>query len=187
MRFTGGLPETACGAGSMLKTTQNLRLHLPQMLFRFGVKRLLDAPCGDGNWISQTNLTGIEYIGVDLSRENLACAMGREPKEGFEPKSQVFSTADIAAMDLPQVDAILCRDFFQHLKTSAALAILYNIRKSGIHTLFATSFENEVNEEIGPEMFRPLNLMVEPFNLGEPEYAVYDPPGSGRILGVWRL
>lgn len=187
MKFTGGLPETTCGAGSTLKATETLRRYLPQMLHSFGVSRLIDAPCGDGNWISHTNLTGIEYAGVDSSRENLAVAVGRDALPGCEPKSQTFIFADIATMTFPLADAVLCRDFFQHLETKAAVQIVENIRAAGVRLLFATSFENEINEEVGPDQFRPLNLMADPFNLGEPQYAVEDPPGSGRILGVWRL
>jgi len=187
MRFTGGLPETACGTGSTLKVTENLRHALPALLQRCGIRRLLDAPCGDCNWISETDLTGIEYMGVDQSRENLATAIGREPRAGYAPKMQVFLHADIDALDFLPFDGVMCRDFFQHLPTATAARILQRITSSCIGWLLATSFDNQVNHEIDAAGFRPLNLQAAPFNLCAPEYAIEDPPGSGRIFGAWRL
>lgn len=187
MKFTGGLPETACGAGSTLKTTENLRSHLPGLLKDLGIVRLLDAPCGDYNWMSQTDLRGIEYHGIDNSPQNLTTALGRPHAEGYQPARRVFDLADVTGLVLPTADGIMCRDFFQHLETEEILWMLQSIRPAKFKWLLATSFDNEKNEEIGPDMFRPINIQISPFNLGAPERAIDDPPGSGRILGAWRL
>lgn len=179
MRFTGGLPETACGYGSTLRATENLRAELPALLKRLEVAVLLDAPCGDLNWISQLDLTGIDYIGVDTSEENLKTARERAPSLNVQK-------VDIIAGNLPRADAVLCRDFMQHLPTSLAEMALQNFMATGAKYLLATSHEAEVNEDID-ELggFRPLNLCIEPFELGEPIEAIED--GPGRILGAWAL
>gem|GEM_PF-5622313 len=170
-----------------MRVTANLRAFLPMILQACEIRRLIDAPCGDGNWIGETDLTGIEYMGIDLCRAHLARAIGRDPRAGCAPKAQMFTLADIETANFPPIDAVMCRDFFQHLRTDAVLKILAKLERSRVKWLLATSFDNEKNEEIGPEGFRPLNLQAEPFNLAKPEHAIEDPPGSGRILGAWRL
>lgn len=187
VKFTSGLPETACGLGSTIQVTAQLRASLPGLLEFCGIKKLLDAPCGDGNWINETDLTGIEYCGLDLSREHLSKAISREPWQDFEPKMQGFICADIRTIQMPRCDAIMCRDFFQHLPNAEVLQLLDKIRAAEISWLLATSFDNAVNEEIGPDMFRPLNLQLDPFLLPAPAAAIQDPPGSGRILGFWPM
>lgn len=178
MRFTGGLPETACGYGSTLEATESLRDSLPGLLARLGVRVLLDAPCGDLNWISQVDL-GVTYIGVDASDENLNAARAKAP-------GLPTARADIIIDRLPNADAVLCRDFLQHLPTALAELTLQNIMATGAKYLLATSHEAKRNADIeAVGGFRPLNLSLEPFELGEPIEVIAD--GPGRILGVWAL
>jgi hypothetical protein len=179
VRFTGGLPETACGYGSTLRATETVRAQLPGLLARLGTEVLLDAPCGDLNWISQVDLSGICYIGIDTSDANLAAARARSP-------SLLFGKVDIVTGVLPMADTVLCRDFLQHLPTAMAQQALGNIIASGAEWLIATSHDAAENDDIPePGGFRPLNLQIAPFNLGAPIEAL--PDGAGRILGVWRL
>ncbi len=63
--------------------------------------------------------------------------------------------------------------------------VLVNFYGSRTMWLLATSHNvvtNEALAEIGG--FRPLNLLIEPFSF-VPADQIEDPPGSGRILGVW--
>jgi SAM-dependent methyltransferase len=145
MKFTGGLPETVCGAGSTLKLTATIRAELPQLLRQLGITRLLDAPCGDFNWMRHVDLTGIKYAGMDSSRENLALAIGAVRVPQFVPSFEVFFRGDILRDDMPPADAILCRDFFQHLPGGDVLQILARIKIIGHTWLLATSFDNQVN------------------------------------------
>lgn len=179
MKFIGGLPETACGGGSTLAATEHLRGRLPATLRYLRVRSLLDAPCGDFNWMSRVNLGDITYVGADYSAQNLIAASNRS-------SSQVFHQLDIITDALPQADAMLCRDFHQHLPTEMAVAALRNFIASGTRWLLATSHSNEVNTDIAEAGdFRPINLMRAPFNFPKPVAAIDDPPGSGRILGAW--
>jgi hypothetical protein len=187
MRFTGGLPETACGLGSTLRVTKHLRTEFPALLFRCNIWSLVDAPCGDCNWISHTDLSGIEYHGIDASADHLRVATTRQWDALLRPRRQTFESGDLLRMHLPTADAILCREFFQHLPTRSAYDFIQKVRGTGFTWFLGTSFDNDKNQEIGSEMFRPLNLRIEPFSLGVPEHEIADPQGSGRILGAWRL
>lgn len=179
MRFSGGLPETPCGYGSTMRATKGLRAGLVALLSRLGTKVLLDAPCGDLNWISTVDFGRIEYIGVDVSEENLEAARKRAPDRDIR-------RVDIVAGSLPPADTVLCRDFLQHLPTTMAQQALANIAATGAKWLLATSHDVETNADIAePGGFRPLNLRAAPFDLGSPEHVLED--GMGRIIGAWAL
>jgi len=184
-RFTGGLPETKCGLGSTLETTENLRLALTLLVRSFGIETLIDVPCGDCNWISRVDLGDAHYIGIDQDADHLSVAVQRQ--WSFPPASVSFVSADAMQFKLSPCDAILCRDFLQHLTTTNAEMFVDNLFASSWSWLFATSHTNEVNEEIESDgMFRPLNLCLPPFSFPVPTFSIFDPPGSGRILGCWQ-
>ena len=49
-------PESASGRGSTLRRTTVIRRVLPALLSEVGAESLLDAPCGDFNWMRYTEL-----------------------------------------------------------------------------------------------------------------------------------
>ncbi len=182
MKFASGLPETACGLGSALKSTEHIRGELPGLLHRLGAAVLLDAPCGDLNWISHVDLSTIDYIGCDFDREHLVVAKRRK----VAMKSRCLLMRDIILDSLPGADVMLCREFLQHLPYNQVEAVLVNFLESGARWLLATSHGNSENYDIAKMgMFRPLNLLKEPFSLCAPYFSIIDPPGQGAILGVW--
>lgn len=187
MPFTGGMPETACGAGSTFENTASVREHLPRLFSQLRVMKLLDAPCGDFNWMSKTDLYGIEYIGVDYDATHCAWARARESQPSkFRPHSKTIVTMDVCRDRLPSagVDLMLCRDFLQHLPNSLAQDVLNSFKASGIPWLLTTSHDNAENVDITDAgMFRRLNLTVGPFSLPAPRQSI--PDGAGRILGLW--
>lgn len=179
MRFTSGLPETLCGAGSTLAETQYLRSKLPWIMEELGVKKLLDAPCGDFHWMSQVDLAGVEYIGADYSAANLKAARARSDTVELQ-------FLDVITDDLPQADAMLCRDFYQHLPNRMVFSALRNFISASIPWLLLTTHDNEANDDIEKAgMFRRINMSLPPFNFPEPSIVIADPPGSGHFLGVW--
>lgn len=180
--FTGGRPETPCGAGSTLTMTAYLRERLPGVLSSLSVMKLLDAPCGDLNWMQETDLAGIDYIGCDIDHLTTA----RANASGFNAYTVRLLEIDIINGTLPRADAILCRDFMQHLPNGMVFQTLENFQRTGAEWLLMTSHLNETNEDIDkPGDFRPLNMTAAPFNLPEPAMTIADPPGSNRIIGVW--
>src|SRR6185369_10677934 len=59
-------PESASGRGSTLQRTTVIRRVLPALLKDVGAESLLDAPCGDFNWMRSTELRSVKYIGADV-------------------------------------------------------------------------------------------------------------------------
>ena len=72
MRFTGGGPETTCGAGSTVRYTATIRAWLPIVFRELRINSVLDAPCGDFNWMAHTDLRGLIYVGIDFDEEHIA-------------------------------------------------------------------------------------------------------------------
>lgn len=174
MKFHSGLPETACGYGSTLKATEDVRAYLPSVLSKIGAKTLLDAPCGDLNWISRIDLDGIDYIGIENDPDHIATAMIRKP-EGWK-----IIEDDLFTCKIPDADVTLCRDFLQHLPNDDVETVLGRFTSK---YLLATSHEVEVNRDIRERgMFRRLNL---DHLLGEPQESM--PDGPGRSLSLWDI
>ena len=61
-----GSRESGSGTGSELRATANIRERLPALLSRLGAESLLDAPCGDRNWMQHVELPVKQYYGVDI-------------------------------------------------------------------------------------------------------------------------
>lgn len=185
MPFTGGLPETLCGAGSTEDYTAGIRKRLPGLLADLGVKVILDAPCGDFNWMAKTDLSKFIYCGVDYDIDHVIAARIRKSEpEAFSPKAKIVMKLDVVQALLPEADIMICRDFMQHIPTEMIEAVLSNMRSSNIEWFLLTSHINQLNKDIRrPGMFRPINLMKAPFFLPRPKSSIDD--GEGRALGLW--
>ena len=95
-------------------------------------------------------------------------------------------------------DAILLRDVLVHLPEKYVLEVLDKLKKSGIKYLIATDF-SELENNIDIESFglwRPINLEIKPFNLGEPVYRIkeenqmyrwHDICKQDKELNIWKL
>jgi hypothetical protein len=187
MPFSSGRPETLCGAGSTLENTTSVRGWIPFLFRQLGERSLLDAPCGDFNWMARTNLSGIDYSGVDYDGEHLAKASTTvSVPDAFAPNTKRLLHLDIVNDGLPKADVVLCREFLQHLPNDQVRKVIKNIADSGAKWLLATSHNAMVNSDIAAAgMFRPLNLMAEPFCFPCCRSSVGDQLGTGRILGLW--
>jgi hypothetical protein len=74
-----GCNESRSGLGSNLDLTQQVRRALPPLLRAFAMKSMLDAPCGDYNWMPHVDLGCTHYIGCDIVPELIAANRERHP------------------------------------------------------------------------------------------------------------
>lgn len=175
MPFRSGLPETTCGIGSTLGRTRTLREQLPGLFRDLGIKSLLDAGCGDFNWMSQVDLTGIEYTGCDYDEKHVESARLTAP--GLK-----FICLDITAGPLPKADLMLCRELMQHVTDEQISAILRNFVASGTEWLLATCYRNETNELLVREGgFREIDLRR---RLRPPTRELVEDDGR-HFMGLW--
>jgi hypothetical protein len=75
--------ESPSGPGSSLSRTAGLRVELPKILQSFGIRRIVDAPCGDMNWMRHLEYQFDLFIGVDIVPEVILRVLGsREVRRG---------------------------------------------------------------------------------------------------------
>src|SRR5215208_724486 len=109
-----GCAESKSGYGSTLAFTEQLRKDLRDLVQSYGITSLLDAPCGDFNWMRHTELPGgLRYIGGDIVKE-----LVHELSLKHENGRRTFLELDISRDELPEVDLWLCRDCLFHLSNS---------------------------------------------------------------------
>jgi hypothetical protein len=162
---------TVNGPGSSLRYTTNLREQLPDLLKKYGIQTVLDAPCGDLTWIKQTRLDFLySYIGMDVDRRIIDTVRAE-----MAPWKQAtfICTNLLTRKKLPKVDVILSRDFLAHLTNDYLELMINKYRASGSRYLLASNYPGASNNfEYDPEDFpwdgyleRPHDLTTWPYNL----------------------
>ena len=178
-----GDAESKSGRGSTMRRTTVIRQELPALLREVSAKSLLDAPCGDFNWMSQTDLGAVSYIGADV-----VPSLIRRNQRLYGDDSRRFLTLDITRDAIPAADVILCRDCFIHFSFRDIRAALANFKQSNSGYLFATTHTGvREHRDIATGQGRNVNLLLPPFNFPEPLMVVVEDPESTKCLSVWPL
>lgn len=152
------------GPGSTLVQTAKLRQALPGIFHRYKVRTFLDAPCGDWHWMRHVDLTGVHYIGGDISGEIVA-----RNQSQFAAPDRTFGVLDITSDPLPKADMIMVRDCLMHLKHWLRWAFLENFVASGIPYLMTTVHHVQTNlAVVNNGGFKRFNPMASPFLLPQP-------------------
>jgi hypothetical protein len=182
-----GSSESVSGDGSELRYTVHLREALPRLFTRFGITKILDAPCGDLNWMREVIAkTGINYTGVDIVRPLI------ESLAPLQTSSISIKHGDIRDMIFPDVDLWMCRDCWIHLSTQDIEKSLKGFKASRIPYLLTTTYifdHPTENTDIETGSFRFLDLFSPPFSFPKPAvFAIDDwiPPFPRRRLALWR-
>jgi SAM-dependent methyltransferase len=178
-----GSDESVSGAGSSLELSYAVRVALPALLTELNATSLLDAGCGDVNWINTVDLAAISYLGVDVVEPLIA-----RNNRLYGSADKTFLCADITRDRLPAADVVLCRHCFIHLSNRQVRMALRNFKAAGAKFLVATtSPEVTHNVDTWPGSFRLLDLEKPPFNLGQPARMLHDSGGNDASpqLGVW--
>ncbi|MDI5982432.1 class I SAM-dependent methyltransferase [Amycolatopsis magusensis] len=182
--------DSVSGPGSELEQTRDLRTKLPESLARFGVRTLLDLPCGDFGWLSGVDLGVERYIGADI----VPGLIDRNLERYGQDPAREFRVLDLTSDDLPRADAVLCRDCLVHLSYEDIRRAIANLRRSGSRYLLTTTFpETTANADISTGDWRPLNLCREPFGFPEPLLVLFegcteeDGAFADKALALWEI
>jgi hypothetical protein len=160
-----GGAESVSGPGSNLEQTKVLINKLPLLFKQYNIQSILDIPCGDFYWMSNVDLTGIDYTGADIVDRIIYDNQNNYPKYSFINLNLVSSR-------LPKTDLIFCRDCLVHLPYDDIYKAINNIKNSGSKYLLTTSFTDHDNIDMFIGGWRPINLCKEPFNLPKPIYII---------------
>jgi hypothetical protein len=177
-------PESVSGPGSTAAYTENIRVELPQLFSRLGIKAMLDAPCGDYNWfrlIDRPN--GHDYIGGDIVAPLIESNNFKHRNEQTR-----FIQIDVTKDPLPSVDLWLCRDCLFHLSEELVFMALQNFARSEIKWILTSTHPKATfNSDITTGSFRLINLELPPYNLPAPDLSIVDwiEPHPYRHLALW--
>jgi hypothetical protein len=169
------------GEGSSLAATAALRSELPRMLDSLHARTIIDLGCGDYTWMRTLDLSQ-NYIGVDVVPSVI-----ENNQRNFSDAKHAFICMDVAENELPDGDAIFCREILFHLSFSDIQAVLRNCGRKPRRYLFATTDSSTlVNADIRSGDFRRLNLRRSPFSFPEPDRVIEDDAvEKGRKIGIW--
>lgn len=188
-RAWGNQEESVSGPGSGVVRTSAIRKEVSSLLTQMRTKVLLDAGCGDFNWMKDTELCADRYAGVDVVPEIVLENRRKHKRAGRD-----FITLDITEDELPQVDMILCTDCLVDFSFADALKAIRNFKKSESRYILTTTFVMwPQNTEIVTGGWRQLNLQMAPFNFPPPMKVIdekCDHTGgtyAGKRLALWDL
>ncbi len=181
-----GDSESVSGPGSTVAATQHLRTQLENIFKTLNIKTIVDAPCGDLNWMRHISYEFDSYIGIDIVPD-----LVEQLKEKFP--SRRFQVNNIVTDVLPSADVIFCRDCLVHLPIDSIKSALSNFRQAGFKYLMSTTFPKcQTNKNITAGDWRPINLQIAPFSLVTPVTLVAETPNAvghyaDKSIGVWCL
>jgi hypothetical protein len=180
-----GSGESRSGLGSENSFAAAFRRRLSHCLETMGARTLLDAPCGDLNWILPlAQDKRFQYLGADISEALISDLQAGHPQLNL----RVF---DIVEDPFPQADAWLCRDCFFHLPTADVLRALSNFARSTIPYALITTHRARLHRNLDAPAggFRYLDLERPPFSLPRPLAYLRDyrlGRDFPRYVAVWR-
>lgn len=167
--------ESRSGSGSTLEYTKELREHFPKLTDEFNIKTILDAPCGDFNWMKELlpNCNIKQYTGGDIVPE----IVENNTKE-FQADNIKFINLDITKDLLPNADLMICRDCLFHFPLDSIKQFFQNFLRSDIkYILTSTHYNNNEfkNTNIKFGSFAKLDLFIDPFNFDKNvKYSIND-------------
>jgi len=196
-RFTGiykhnlwGNSESFSGNGSTLSYTKNIRTKLPLIFQKYNIKSVLDAPCGDFNWMKEVLKVwpNIQYIGGDvvsplIERNSLSYANERTS----------FEVIDITKDKLPASDLMIVRDCLFHFSYSDLSLFLQNLSRSKIKYLLTSTYvlkDHHRNSNIMTGDFREIDVFAEPICFPKPPIESIDdwiPPFLPRQMCMFEV
>ena len=169
-----GIPS---GSGSADACGVTAREILRQLLFKYHLLSMLDAPCGAvyNSWMRHTlsklksDLSCFTYLGVDVV-ENVIAQNNVELKP-FQDWAR-FEFADLSSPSTklpPGFDLLLSRDALQHLSYKAIARALRSYCSSGAKFILVGSYLHPGNNRlIADGGTFPINLLLPPFSFPAP-------------------
>ena len=125
--WSGGLPETKCGAGSRFANTLVQRGWIPEKVIKYGITSIADLGAGDLNWANRTEF-GCKYSAYDLV-----------------PRAPGVDKLDILTDELPEADCLMVLWVINHMTEEQAQQATVKIMNSKARYLLATWREDYFN------------------------------------------
>lgn len=159
------------GPGSTVEYTSQARKIIYEVVQKYKINSMLDAPCGAMVWmpIVLRNLTAtnpkFRYHGIDVVNKVVSNSRDRF---GNEFKNWKFSVFDFSQRPLPSdYDLIFSRDALQHLPLITVVEALksFSTAKNSRYLLVGSYLNGGTNKKINIGDYFAINLTQPPFNL----------------------
>lgn len=177
-----GHAETVSGPGSSLENTATLRRALPSLVTRYGLKRVVDAPCGDFNWMKTTVDIFDEYTASISSRNSLPPITGSSVAPAFASNAPI-SRATIclrATSSSAATASYTCRP------GSYGMPSAHSGARALLHLLLSNNSREFEYQEIPTGGLRQIDSKAA-VQLPEPLETILEDNYEGRQICLWRL
>ena len=182
--------ESVSSPGSEKIQTEKIRRELPNLISKFNIKTIIDAPCGDFNWMNMLNIDKYieQYCGIDIVDDLII-----NNNKKYSNNKIKFLCKNLINYKVNKADLILCRECLVHISLNDIKLIINNFISSGSKYLLLTNYSNiTFNKDACEGHWRPLNFMLEPFNFPKPIYIIdenYTDDGSypGKEMALWKI
>lgn len=159
-----GSQETRSGPGSTIQRTEKLRSQLPGFFQELKIQSILDCGCGDWNWMRHVDLSGVEYIGVEIVEPLLNIL-----QQTYTTETCKFQKLNCFKDPPEMADLWIARDLLNLVSISSIRLFFHRFLESKSPFLAVTSIETYTQyEDILEGSMRPLNLREPPLSLPEP-------------------
>jgi hypothetical protein len=164
------LSEYHCGPGSTLWYTKPLRNSLLQLIEKHNIKSMLDAPCGDHQWMNFIKFpTNFDYTGADLHDDMV--------ERNNRIYGNKFIQLDITEDPLPSKDLMFVRDCLFHFKSETKRKFFQNLLKTDFKFLLTSNHprcNTNIDNQVDGETFSEINWKISPWNFPNPIDTIVD-------------
>ncbi|MCC6645523.1 MAG: class I SAM-dependent methyltransferase [Polyangiaceae bacterium] len=173
------------GSGSTVAATAVYRAYLQGFLKQHGVRSVVDAGCGDWEFSSTIDWSGIDYKGYDIVAEVI-----EKNREKYKLPNVSFFVGNVAEIELPPADLIISKHVLQHLSNRDVSAILRQLPKYE-HALLVNGVGDATLSSTNPDIvageYRPLDPTRPPFDVvGRKELTYWDDMHMHQVVHVRR-
>jgi hypothetical protein len=150
------------GIGSLPETTLEYRYFLEKFIAKNGVETIVDFGCGDWNFSRYIYWWGTEYTGYDVVDTVI-----QKNNELYSTDKIKFLLSPKNFSEIQSSELLIVKDVLQHWPLNIINEFLISVKGKFKYTLITNSqYESEnMNKDIHIGQFRPINLLISPFNL----------------------
>ncbi len=182
------------GGGSNDISTYNIKKSLSEFIKYNNIKSIIDIPCGDWKWMSEFDLSDLEYFGYDVVDDLIL-----ENQRKYKKKNITFDVKNLVNEKLPKSDLIIIRDLLVHLDHIDIIKCLTNLDDSDFKFIGITNYPKIISHKkrlfgdylrLG-DKWRPINFSIYPYNLPSPDFNLSDTNDLSEIdknkyISIWK-